>query len=558
MAQEKTAARETPKTIDVERLLRLADAVWNRRQSLDALFEEIAAFMFPERKGFQGKGSARDDIFDATAEEVNNTLAAALHSLLTNPASKWFSLQIAGMAEKRELTHWLEQVEDRMLDVFNDPATGFANEVASLYLDIGPFGWGVFGSEDEAGTGIRFRALPPYECAIAEDRHGRVNTLVRRYSLGVGEAFELFGQEAFGPNGAGESWKQRLESDPLAQVSVVHVVLPLAEVERWGQSPARSSAGFAHSAFSSPLPQGPALSFHALPGLAKPQYLSVYLDKEARRVLHQGCFYEFPFQVPRWSKASGDVYGRGPGWTALPDVRVLNAVSESQLMAAEKQADPPLLVPDDGVLGKIRTFSGGITYYRPGSGDIMPLPVASDLGTMQNVRQEKQDAIRRAFLNDRILMANGPQMTATEVLSRENKQMLVLGPVLGRLQSEFLGPLVERVFGMLLRRGDLPSPPLELAENPLRVRYVSPISRAQKQVEASAFVQAMQYLAPLLQMAPDLVDQFDTDAIARDSQKLFCFPASYLRESRDVTRLRHSRAQASQIAELANLVPPLQ
>ncbi len=506
--------------MDSQALVKLGDALWNRRSELDAHYEEIARCIFPARSGF-GTGSApdRQAVFDATPEEAANLLAAALHSLLTNPAGVWFNLQVPGLPAGRslELDRWLDESRRLMLDVFNDPATGFTNEVSSLYLDLGPFGWGVFYSEDEAGEPLRFRALPPYECAVGEDRHGRVDKLVRRYQLEAGQALDLFSPQDSAPGRhdeltrIGQLWRERAGQEPLAKVGICHLVLPMHEVPGGFPTPA-----------------------------AGQRFASIYMDRESGCVLHSGGFYEFPFQVPRWSKVSGDVYGRGPGWAALPDVRVLNAVSEAQLLAAEKQADPPLLVPDDGVLGKIRTFAGGVTYYRPGNGDILPLPVASDLGTMQAVREEKQDAIRRAFLNDRILMSGGPQMTATEVLTRENRQMLILGPVLGRLQSEFLGPLVERVFGILLRRGQLPPPPPGFGGK-IHVSYVSPIARAQKQVEAQAFQQATAFLAPVLQINPAAAGLFDAEAIVRDSQTLFGYPAAYLRTLHPQQELNHER-----------------
>ncbi len=49
-------------------------------------------------------------------------------------------------------------------------------------------------------------------------------------------------------------------------------------------------------------------------------------------------------------------------------------------------------------------------------------------------------------------MQNGPQMTATEVVQRNEEKMRLLGPVLGRLQSELLRPMIDRTFAILLRK----------------------------------------------------------------------------------------------------------
>lgn len=502
--------------IDVERVLKLADALWSRREEIDPRYQEIAEYVYPDRAGFGGKKSPADDgrdrVFDTTPEEAADMLSAALHSLLTNPASAWFALDLPGIENEDEaVTRWLTDVQRVMLTVFNDPATRFGTEISTFYGDLGPFGWAVFFVDDAPGEPVRFDAIPPYECAIGADGRGEVRQLVRRYRLGLDDIAEMFGADALT-----QEMRDAAKDTPLHTLEIVHAVLP----------------------------------WKSVPGLAEGRFpfASLYIARAQKHVLRVGGYYEFPYLVPRWSRASGDVYGRGPGWRSLPDMRVLNAVAAAQMMAAEKQADPPLCVPDDGALSDVRTWAGGITYLRQGA-SVAPLPVATDLAAMEAILESRRNAVRAAFLNDRIQLVGGPQMTATEVLSRDNKQMLVLGPVLGRMQSEFLGPLIERVFNILVRRGEIPDPPENLRGRALRVRYVSPIARAQKQMDAAAFTQAVQFLAPLGGQ-PEIWDNFDTDNIARDSQELFGYPAKYLRPVRAVEELRKARAAAQQIAAL--------
>jgi hypothetical protein len=263
-----------------------------------------------------------------------------------------------------------------------------------------------------------------------------------------------------------------------------------------------------------------------------------------------GGYHELPYMVPRWSKRSGEIYGRGPGHACLPDMRVLNRVALSQLSGAEKLANPPLLIANDSMLQvkNINTYAGGITFFdRQGVGqeEIRPLPVNYQLDVAELVLKQRRDAIRAAFLNDRIQLAGGPQMTATEVMARERKQNLVLGPVLGRLEAEFLGPLTDRTFLILLRAG-LFAVPEELQGAELRARYVSPIGRAQRQGEAEAFVRAIQFLAPLLQAREETWDNFAFDKIARDTRDLFGYPRGYLLSEEETAKLREARAEAAQ------------
>lgn len=510
-------------TLDMARIGTIADTVWKGRQELDTRLDELARYIYPDRAGFTTTLAATDEgrreIWDGTPEDAAQTLSAALASLLTNPSSNWFSLELTGKSEPGDdandaAKEWFSSVTRRMLDEFSSPTTGFQNEVNTFYLDLPVFGWAVFWTEYRDGEGLSFRALSPAQCAVAENAAGKIDTLVRRYPLTAAQMLEEFG------DAVSDAVRNAHEQGGDTNFDVTHIVIPREKLP-------------------------PSLADHMEPETAHP-IVSIYFETAGKHLLDIGGYFELPFQAPRWSKRSGEVYGRGPGHAALPDIRVLNTVAMAQLTAAEKQADPPLLVPDDGVLGKINTHAGGITYYTPGHGErITPLPVASSLEIMEMIIGKRQEAIRRAFLNDRIQMAGGPQMTATEVMARERKQMLVLGPVLGRLQSEFLGPLVERTFSLLYRAGELPEVPESMGGKEARARYVSPIARAQKQGEADSFAGALSFVTPLVQTNPELLDNFDTDTIVRDTQGVFGYPQPYLRDEATVQALRESRRQTA-------------
>ena len=179
---------------------------------------------------------------------------------------------------------------------------------------------------------------------------------------------------------------------------------------------------------------------------------SVYLEYKNGNELSVSGFKEFPFVVPRYLKASHEIYGRSPAMTALPDVKMLNEMSKTTIKAAQKQVDPPLLVPDDGFLLPVRTVPGGLNFYRSGTRDrIEPLNIGANNPLGLNMEEQRRDAIRAVFYVNQLMMQQGPQMTATEVIQRNEEKMRLLGPVLGRLQSELLKPLIDRVFNILLR-----------------------------------------------------------------------------------------------------------
>ncbi|MDL2291291.1 head-tail connector protein [Desulfovibrio sp. OttesenSCG-928-F20] len=503
----------------LQALQEFADSVWRSRETVNPVMEELARYICPDARGFQSNqppdGEGREDIWDSTPEEAASMLAAALGSLLSNPATAWFSLDLAGDVEKGgEVGEWLTGATRIMLDEMAAPESCFYQEIDVFYIHLVSLAWAVLFIEYRDGRGLVFKSLPPKECALTENADGLVDTLVRRFTMTAAQLREEFGEDKLS-----DEAKQALAKDPLKRFVITHLVLPKEKLPK-------DSLGNGQKAELVPP--------HA--------FVSVLYEEKAEQPLHTGGYFSFPFVVPRWSKRAGEVYGRGPGHAALPDIRVLNRVSMSQLDAAEKASNSPILAPDDSVLDrKINTYPGGVTWYRPSGGEFMPLPATADLGAMQVIREERKDAIRRLFLNDRIQLAGGADMTATEVMARQHKQMQSLGPVLGRLQSaECLGRLISRVFELLWRNGrfdDKLPQGLTPGQN-LRVRYVSPITRAQKQAEADNFVQALHYIAPLADIYPDLMDHFDMDVIVRDTRELFAYPAKYLKDEKQVERER--------------------
>jgi hypothetical protein len=218
---------------------------------------------------------------------------------------------------------------------------------------------------------------------------------------------------------------------------------------------------------------------------------------------------------------------------------------KTTIKAAQKVVDPPLLVADDGVMLPVRTTPASLNYARflaDGGDPIRPLQTNANVGLGLNMEEARRAAIRKSFYADHLQIAGSPQMTATEVLQRTEEKLRVLGPMLGRLQSEFLSPLIGRVYGLMARSGRLPPPPPVLANVPMEIVFVSPIARAQRSIEAQGLLRLMEIAGPLAQFQPDLVDNINADAALRHLWTLFSVPQSLLRDRQEVAALRLDRA----------------
>jgi hypothetical protein len=233
---------------------------------------------------------------------------------------------------------------------------------------------------------------------------------------------------------------------------------------------------------------------------------SIYLDEKEKHILDEGGFDEMPYMVSRWAKATGEIFGRSPAMSALPDIKMLQEMMKTTIKAAQKIVDPPLLVPDDGVLGPVRTIPGGLNYYRASSGArITPLLTGGNIPISFEMMEDVRNRIRMTFYLDQLQFQGSPQMTATEVIERTERTLRLLGPTLGRLQSEFLGPMIDRIFGVLSRSKRLPPAPESLEGAELKIEYVSPLARAQRQSETQGIMRTLELAGPVAQFDPDTI-----------------------------------------------------
>jgi len=263
-------------------------------------------------------------------------------------------------------------------------------------------------------------------------------------------------------------------------------------------------------------------------------FASIYFEHETCHLLEESGFPEFPYLVPRWSRYGGEVYGRSPAMTALPDIKMLQAMELTKIKLLQKAADPPMGIRDDSLIGQARTVPGGLMYFRGNPSDsVFQMPVSlQGIQAMMEDQLALRERILRTFFADIMRMTDRANMTATEVMQRTAEQMRLFGPLIGRLESEMLGPLVDRVFGILSRLGELPPAPKEIQGLDFTVEYVSPIATAQKQQAISGIMQTFQVLSAF---GPEVMAQIvqkrvDVDALVSWLWDLFNNDPDLLRD----------------------------
>lgn len=481
------------------------------RQNWDNYWQTLAQYILPQKDNVYGHATVGDDrhnrLFDGTSIHSNELLASALHSMLTNPSSVWFDFS-TGQKELdsiKGVREWLQDSVKRMIRVMNN--SNFQTEIHECYLDFGGIGTVSMRTEEDDETVVRFFARPIYEHYIEESNKGVVDTVYREYDFTLRQLVQEFGEQVL----KDIEIKQMYEKDDTQKLKIVHGVEPI-----YGDKSGRFA------------------SYHVL--------------KDKVVLLKEGKFNSNPYAVARWSKISGEKYGRCPGMKALPDIKMLNQMMKTMIRAAQKAADPPMMVPDNGFLLPLKTVPGGTNIYRAGSKDkIEYLQSASNVNLNDAMVEAARQRIKQAFFIDQLQLQDGPQMTATEVMQRTEEKLRVMGPILGRLNTEFLKPIIDRVFDIMLRKNMfLPMPEQLKKVQQLDILYVSQISKAQRASEADTLTRVIQSVAPVLQSAPQMLDNLNPDNILRHHAHIFGLEEDLLNDPKEVEKVRELRAKQQQ------------
>ena len=492
-------------------LARLMD----KRSTWESHWQECADFMQP-RKAEINKERQRGDkrniqIFDATAIHASELLAASLHGMLTSSANRWFQLRYKEnlLNESDEAKEWLEDSIDKMYLAF--ARSNFQQEVFEVYHDLICFGTACLMVEEDENDIVRFSSRHIKEFYIQENKKGLVDTIYRRFKMPVQAAIDKFGFDNFS-----RSTQNLFKKEPFEEIELVHVVRPRTIYNERKEDKKNMP------------------------------FQSIYFEYGEGHIINISGFKEMPYVVPRYLKASTEIYGRSPAMNALPDVKVLNKMVETALKAAAKQVDPPLLVPDDSMLSPIRMSAGSLNYYRSGSRDrIEPLNIGQNTSVTLNQENQRREAIAKMFHIDQLMVTANRTMTATEVLQRNEEKMRILGPVMGRLQSELLQPMILRVFNIMLRNKLFQAAPEILNNQEIDIEYVSPMALAQKGQELQSLMRGLELFAQIGQIAP-VQDYIDENGLIKQIIRITGLPARMIKSDKQVAALREQKAAAQQ------------
>jgi len=523
--------------------------LWAERNTFEPQYRDLAKHILPKSGRFltsdrnKGSSSSFNKILDSTPTKAARVMAAGMMAGMTSPARPWFRLATPDpdLMKYKPVQLWLDEVQNMMRTVFARSNT--YRILHGMYAELGVFGTAATIITPDFDNIIHCHGLTVGEYAIACNAKGQVDTIYREFDMPVHAVVREFGIE-----NCSETVKQAFNSGKLDQwVTVLHVIEP-RDVR--GKSPLAKNKPWA----------------------------SIYMESSRNdaedKFLREGGFDYFPALAPRWEVIGGDIYGSSPGMEALGDIKQLMHDQRTTTRAMDYQANPPVQIPiqmKNSSYG-LDLLPGGENYVdqnSPNGGIRSAFEVNLRIDYMLQHIQDIRSRINGAFYADLFLMlANDTRsnITATEISERHEEKMLMLGPVLERLQNEMLDPLIDITFTQCLNakvggQSVLPPPPPELQGMDLKVDFISTLAQAQKQVGAGALMGLMQTVGVVGKFSPQALDKIDFDQVLDVYADLTNQNPTVIRDDNEVDELRAGRAaaeaQQQKAAQMAQMAPAM-
>ena len=478
-----------------------------KRAHFEPLYDECYEYALPMRKGFytEALGQRRDDkIFDETAVVGVQEFASRLQSGLVPNFARWADF-VSGSEippeEVDQVDNQLDEVTEYVFEVLQ--ASNFGQEVHESFMDLA-VGTGVLLVEEgDAINPVRFNAIPLPSVVLDTGADDAIDHVFRERQIKNKDILVAYEKAVLS-----EKHIRAMETQPDAECRIVEIVCRNYEKRN------------------------------------EERYDFFVIDAEHEEVIHYEQFEgngSNPFICFRWSKASGEVYGRGPLVNALSAIKTTNLTIELVLENAQMAISGIYQMDDDGVMNTdtINLVPGTIIPKAMGSAGLQPIRAAGDFNVANLILNDMRNNIKRALYNDMLGDPNKTPASATEVAERMADLSRRIGSAFGRLQAEMVQPILQRVVHILKKQGRIEVPTLNGRE--VKVRSVSPLAQAQANQDITSVSRYLQMVGGTF--GPEVLNLLiKSEDVAVYLAKKFGVPDSLVRDGVE----REALAQAAQ------------
>jgi len=445
--------------MSVKKMLKGFDAAFEDRQNWVSTWEEAYNLAIPGRLGFyaNAQGAARnDEIFDSTAVTAVAEFASRMQAGMTPAFAKWYDFAAGSEIpdkEKKKVDEQLQKVSEFVWETINQ--SNLNQELHESYIDLA-LGTAVIAAEEgDAVEPIRFTAIPQTQVVLGIGPFGRPDTVYRFRLLRLDQIEVIWPKASIS-----EQMRQEAKDDKheFAIVECVRREWKIRETET---------------------------------------YEFIVAVHEPVHELMSGKFEgdgSNPMIAFRWSKASGETYGRGPLFNSMPDIRTLNAVVELGLENLAMAITGMWQADDDGIINPdtIELIAGTIIPRSPNSRGLEPLAPPGNFDAAQFILKEMRHNVKKSLFNETLGAPEGTPMSAAEVHERMADLARTIGSSFGRLHTEMVTPILKRVVHILTKQGKIELPIINGKQ--VKIINTSPLAQAQHNEDVARVARWLQLM----------------------------------------------------------------
>lgn len=512
--------------MDAKKLAQLGDDLFGKKRTLNLLHQEIADNFYFERADFAYQRYLGIDMgahaLTSYPTMMRRDLGNALGTMLRPTETPWFHMAtIDPTRETNDARRWLEWAEGMQRRAMYDRASLFTRATKEGDHDFAAFGQCAITVElNRHANGLLYRCWHLRDMAWQENADGKIGAVFRKWKPTAQTLVQTF------KKGLHPSIIEANEKTPFQEFNLYHMVV---EAEMY-DGDARGRA-----------------------------FWSIYYDIDHGQEVEATPMHSRMYVIPRWQTVSGSQYAFSPATVcALPDGRLLQAMTRTILEAGEKAVYPPMIATEYAVRSDVALFAGGITWvdreYDERMGEpLRPLP--QDLRGFPHSREFLQDLREQLnalfFLNKLSMPERAPEMTAYEVGQRIQQYIRDAMPIFEPMEAEYNGALCEESFNLLMRHGafgPLDRMPRELRGVEVQFRFESPLHEAQDAMKVQKLIEAKQAIGLMLDVDPSVKYVLDANYSVRDALLGARVPARWQRPQEEAQAMQENDQRMQAVA----------
>lgn len=514
--------------MDIKQLKESVDNLFSKRSSFMTLLQEIAENFYPERADF----TLRRDVGDEFASNLTTSyplmcrreLGDQVGVMLRPTAKDWFyTVPVDSQREDNEAKRWLEWTMGIQRRAMYDRASQFTRATKEADHDFATFGQAVVSVRlNRNADALLYRCWHIRDVVWMENEDGVLSLIARKWKPYARDLLRLFGNKNH------PAVESEAKKSPFDEIECLHII---CDADMYDGAP-----------------------------MGKP-YWSLYYDVKHDHLLEAIPVYNKEYVIPRWQTVSGSQYAYSPATiAALPDARLIQAMTYTLLEAGEKLTNPPMVATQDAVRSDIAIYPGGVTWidmdYDERLGEALR-PIAQDAKGMPLGIDMQRDArllIAQAFyLNKLTLPERAPEMTAYEVGQRIQEYIRGAMPLFEPMEMEYNGGICEATFDLLLRAGAFGGPhlmPKSLRGADIQFKFASPLHDAIEQQKGQKFMEMKALIVEAMEIDQSAIALPDAKVALRDALNGIGVSAQWLRNEVSVKQIEEAQQAAIRAKQL--------